>query len=69
MNAAITGTFHRGSHHSIRKLVTLKLSLVSKLFTAWLKFITVIVQSKTEIVQTTHIVQSAARIIGETVSK
>ena len=53
----------------IRKLVKLKPSLVRKLSKARLKFMIVIVQSKTEIVQTMHIVQSAARIIGETVSK
>ena len=53
----------------IRKLVKLKPSLVSKLSKARLKFMIAIVQSKTEIVQTMHIVQSAARIIGETVSK
>ena len=53
----------------IRKLVKLKLSLVRKLSKGRLKFIIVIVQSKTEIVQTMHIVQSAAIIIGETVSK
>ena len=53
----------------IRKLVKLKSSLVSKLFKAGLKFIIVIVQSKTEIVQAMDIAQSAARIIGETVSK
>ena len=53
----------------IRKLVKLKPSLVSKLSKAQLKFMIAIVQSKTEIVQTMHIVQSAARIIGETVSK
>ena len=53
----------------IRKLVKLKSSLVRKLSKARLKFIIVIVQNKTEIVQTMHIFQSAARIIGETVSK
>ena len=53
----------------IRKLVKLKLSLVRKLSKARLKFIIVIAQSKTEIVQTMHNVQSATRIIGETVSK
>ena len=52
----------------MRKLVKLKSSLVRKLSKARLKFITAIVQSKTEIVQSMHIVQSAARIIGETVS-
>ena len=50
-------------------LVKLKSSLVRKLFKARLKFIIVIVQSKTEIVQTKQIVQSATRIIDETVSK
>ena len=40
-----------------------------KLSKARLKFIIAIVQSKTEIVQSIYIVQSAARIIGETVSK
>ena len=53
----------------IRKLLKLKLSLVRKLSKARLKFIIAIVQSKTEIVQSIYIVQSAARIIGETVSK
>ena len=53
----------------IRKLVKSKSSLVRKLSKAPLKFIIVIIQSKTEIVQSMHIVQSAARIIGETVSK
>ena len=53
----------------IRKLIKLKSSLVRKLSEANLKFIIVIVQSKTEIVQTMDIVQSAARIIGKTVSK
>ena len=48
----------------IRKLVKLKSSLVRKLSKARLKFIIVIVQSKTEIVQAMHIVQSPARIIG-----
>ena len=52
-----------------KKLVKLKSSLVRKLSKARLKFIIVIVQSKTEIVQATHIVQSAAKIIGEAVSK
>ena len=52
----------------MRKLVKLKSSLVRKLSKARLKFIIAIVQSKTEIVQSMHIVQSAARIIGETVS-
>ena len=47
----------------------MKSSLVRKLSKARLKFIIVIVQNKTEIVQTMHIFQSAARIIGETVSK
>ena len=40
----------------IRKLVKLKSSLVRKLSKARLKFIIVIVQNKTEIVQTMHIV-------------
>ena len=53
----------------IRKLLKLKLSLVRKLSKARLKFIIAIVQSKTEIVQSIYIAQSAARIIGETVSK
>ena len=53
----------------IRKLVELKSSLVRKLSKARLTFVIVIVQSKTEIVQTMHTVQYAARIIGETVSK
>ena len=47
----------------------MKSSLVRKLSKARLKFIIVIVQSKTEIVRTMHTVQSAARIIGENVSK
>ena len=66
----IAGTY-RGAFITllIRKLVKLKSSLVPKLSKAWLKFIIVTVQSKSEIVQTMHIVQSAARIIGETVSK
>ena len=66
----IAGTY-RGAFITllIRKLVKLKSSLVPKLSKAWLKFIIVTVQSKTEIAQTMHIVQSAARIIGETVSK
>ena len=53
----------------IRKLVKSKSFLVRKLSKAPLKFIIVIVQSKTEIVQSMHIVQIAARTIGETVSK
>ena len=53
----------------IRKLVELKSSLVRKLSKARLTFVIVIVQSKTEIVQTMYTVQYAARIIGETVSK
>ena len=53
----------------IRKLVKLKSFLVGKLSKAQLKFIIVIVQCKTEIVQSMHIVQSAAGSIGETVSK
>ena len=40
-----------------------------KLPIARLKFFIVIAQSKTEIVQSIHIIQSEARIIGETVSK
>ena len=52
-----------------RKFTKLKSRLVRKFCKAQLKFIIVIVQSKTEIVQSMHIVQSAARIIGETVSK
>ena len=47
----------------------LKSSLVRKLSKARLKFIIVIVQSKTEIEQSMYIVQSTARIIGDTVSK
>ena len=54
---------------SIRKLVKLKSSIVSKFSKARQKFIIVIVQMKTEIVQSMQIVQSTARIIGETVSK
>ena len=53
----------------IWKLVKLKSSLVRKLSKAQLKFIIAIVQSKTEIAQTMRIVESATRIIGETVSK
>ena len=52
-----------------RKLVKLRSSLVRKLSKARLKFIIVIVQSKTEIEQSMYIVQSTARIIGDTVSK
>ena len=59
----MTGAFHRASHHS------LKSSLVRKLSKARLKSIIVIVQRKTEIVQSMHINQSAVRIIGETASK
>ena len=66
----MTGAFRRASHHAINKKVSkLKLALVRKLSKGRLKFIIVIVQSKTGIVQTMHIVQSAAIIIGETVSK
>ena len=65
MKAAITGTFVEYLITLlIRKLVKLKSSLVRKLSKARLKFIIVIVQSKTEIVQAMHIVQSPARIIG-----
>ena len=42
---------------------------MSKFTQVQLKFIIVIVQSKTEIVKSMKIVQSAARIIGKTVSK
>ena len=65
----MTGAFCIAFHHSINKLVKLKLPLVRKLSKVWLKFIIAIVQSKTEIVQTMCTVQSAARIIGETVSE
>ena len=46
----------------------MKSSLLRKLSKARLKFIIVIVLSKTEIVQSMHIVQNAAGIIGEPVS-
>ena len=69
----MTGAFRRTSHHSITLLIgkfkKLKSSLVRKFSKAWLKFIIAIVQSKTEIVESMHIVQIAARINGETVSK
>ena len=65
----MTGAFCIAFHQSINKLVKLKLPLVRKLSKVWLKFIIAIVQSKTEIVQTMRTVQSAARIIGETVSE
>ena len=42
---------------------------MSKFTQVQLKFIIVIVQSKNEIVKSMQIVQSAARIIGKTVSK
>ena len=70
--AAMTGAFCRASHHSINKkvkLLKLKSSLVRKLSKPRLRFIIVIVQSKTKIVQIMHIVQTAARIIRETISK
>ena len=51
------------------QLIKLKSSVVSKFSKAWLKFIIAIVQNKTEIVQSMQIIQRAARIIGETVSK
>ena len=54
---------------SNRKLVKLKSPIVSKFSQVQLKFIIVIVQSKNEIVKSMQIVQSAARIIGKTVSK
>ena len=66
----MTCAFRRASHHSVKKKISkIEIVLSTKLSKAWLKFIIVIVQSKTEIVQTMHIVRSAARIIGETVSK
>ena len=66
----MTCAFRRASHHSVNKKVSkIEIVLSTKLSKAWLKFIIVIVQSKTEIVQTMHIVQSAPRIIGEIVSK
>ena len=66
----MTGAFRRASHHCINKKVTkTEIVLIRKLSKARLKFIIAIVQSKTEIVQSIYIVQSAARIIGETVSK
>ena len=65
----MTCAFRRASHHSVNKKVEIEIVLSTKLSKAWLKFIIVIVQSKTEIVQTMHIVQSAPRIIGEIVSK
>ena len=66
----MTCAFRRASHHSVNKKISkTEIVLSTKLSKAWLKFIIVIVQSKTEIVQTMHIVRSAARIIGETVSK
>ena len=49
-------------------LVKLKSSIAPKLPKVRLKFIVVIVQSKTEVVKSTLIVPSAARINGETVS-
>ena len=52
----MTGAFCIAFHHSINKLVKLKLPLVRKLSKVWLKFIIATVQS-------------AARIIGETVSE
>ena len=66
----MTCAFRRASHHFVNKKISkIEIVLSTKLSKAWLKFIIVIVQSKTEIVQTMHIVRSAARIIGETVSK
>ena len=66
----MTSAFRSASHHSIiRELVKLKSPLVGKLSKTRLRFVIVIVQTKTEVVQNKHIVQSAARIIGETVSK
>ena len=53
----MTDAFRRASHHSINKKV-------SKM----LKFMIAIVLSNTEIVISMQIAQSAARIIGETVS-
>ena len=51
------------------KLVKLKSSVASEFSKVRLKFIIVIVQNKTYIVQSMQIVQSAASIVGETVSK
>ena len=66
----MTCAFRRASRHSVNKKVSkIEIVLSTKLSKAWLKFIIVIVQSKTEIVQTMHIVQSVPRIIGEIVSK
>ena len=66
----MTCAFRRASHHSVNKKISkIEIVLSTKLSKAWLKLIIVIVQSKTEIVQTMHIVRSVARIIGETVSK
>ena len=66
----MTGAFRIAFHHSvITELVKSKSPLVRKLSKTRLRFVIVIVQSKTEVVQSKHIVQSAARIIGETVSK
>ena len=66
----MTGAFRSASHHSVmRELVKLKSPLVRKLSKTRLRFVIVIAQSKTEVAQSKHIVQSAARIIGETVSK
>ena len=47
----------------------IEIALGMQLSKVSLKFVIVIVQSKTEIIQTMHIVQSAARIIDEAVSK
>ena len=66
----MTSAFRSASHHSIiRELVKSKSPLVGKLSKTRLRFVIVIVQTKTEVVQNKHIVQSAARIIDETVSK
>ena len=66
----MAGAFRRASHYSTNKKVS-KIEIVLNTQTpqSGLKFIIVIVLSETEIVQSMHIVQNAARIIGEPVSK
>ena len=54
--AAMTRT--RASHHSINKKVSEKSYIVRKFSKARLKFDVVIVQTKTEVVQSMQIVQS-----------
>ena len=51
----------RASHHSINKKVSEKSCIVHKFSKARLKFDVVIVQTKTEIVQSMQIVQSEAK--------